>query len=83
MPSDLVLTIAQNRLNAEPAGNDHRFLELYGGKEVPVQFWEPDPLTFRCEYYYNARLNELFKRICAECHITGRVDCYWKKISVY
>ena len=83
MPSDLVLTISQNKLSAEPAGNDHRFLELYGGSEVPVQFWEPDPLTFRSEHYYNARQNELFKRMCVRCHVTGRVDCFWKKISVY
>lgn len=38
------------------------FLEKLGAVKTPVQFNEPDPLTFRSNYYYNARLNELYKR---------------------
>jgi len=43
--------------------NSNRFIELVNGKEVPIQFYEPDPNTFRSDYYYNARLNVLYKKV--------------------
>ena len=30
--------------------------------KVVVQFYEPDPLSSRTDYYYNARENVLYKR---------------------
>ena len=59
------------------------FVELYDGSIVQTLSKQPDPVTFRNDYYYNARLNELFKKVSAVCHVTGRIDYYWKKISVY
>ncbi|MHA2065094.1 MAG: hypothetical protein ACXABY_12025, partial [Candidatus Thorarchaeota archaeon] len=44
-------------------GNPHRFLELVGSKSVVESFYEPDPITFRDQFYYNARLNKLYKKI--------------------
>lgn len=44
-------------------GNPNRFIELVGGRFVPLMFYQPDPNTFRDEFYYNARLNRLFKKI--------------------
>lgn len=44
-------------------GNPARFIELVGGRFVPIMFYPPDPITFRDEFYYNARLNRLFKKI--------------------
>ena len=42
---------------------------------VECHFYEPDPSTFRCQYYYNTTLNCLFRKI----DING---CpYWKAIS--
>ena len=44
-------------------GNPNRFIELVGGRFVPIMFHVPDPNTFRDEFYYNSRLNRLFKKI--------------------
>lgn len=44
-------------------GNPTRFIELVGGRFVPIMFYPPDPSTFRDEFYYNARLNRLYKKI--------------------
>lgn len=59
--------------------NPHRFVELYGGEMVPISNYEPDPSTFRNLYYYNSRMNRLFKRI----EIKGdRVSAYyWKSVT--
>ena len=47
----------------EPGGNPHRFIELFKGMEVPVQFFEPDANSFRDDYYYNSRENKLKKKV--------------------
>lgn len=59
--------------------NPHWFVELMGGKEVIVQNWEPDAQTFRGEYYYNARLDRLYKKIPAVDR--QLVVYYWKPVS--
>lgn len=42
--------------------NPHRFIELYGGEMLEHLNYEPDPNSYRYEYYYNTRLNSLFKK---------------------
>jgi hypothetical protein len=44
-------------------GNPHIFAELVGAAQIPMSFYEPDPSTFRYEYYYNTRQNRLYKKI--------------------
>jgi hypothetical protein len=44
-------------------GNSHRTVELFDGKMVPTLNNEPDPDTFREDWYYNTRRNKLYKRI--------------------
>lgn len=44
-------------------GNPTRYLELAGAKFVTESFYEPDPITFRDQFYYNVRINKLFKKI--------------------
>lgn len=46
----------------EEGGNSIRIIEKMGATMVPVQFYEPDAQTSHTEYYYNARLNILYKR---------------------
>lgn len=46
----------------EEGGNSIRIIEKLGAVMVPVQFYEPDAQTSHTEYYYNARLNILYKR---------------------
>jgi hypothetical protein len=56
-------------------GNALTYLGL-GGADIIEQLWyEPDPLTFRGDYYYNTKTNQLFKKIKV-----GPVP-YWKTIS--
>lgn len=43
--------------------NPHWMVERFNGKMVEVLYLEPDPNTFRDDYYYNARTNQLFKKI--------------------
>ena len=53
--------------------NPHRFVELFGGEMVPVSNYEPDPQTFRSDYYYNSRVNKLYKRL----RIVGEAPYYY------
>jgi len=51
--------------NEQPigGGNPLRYAELVGAKFVTESYYEPDPITFRDQFYYNARINQLFKKI--------------------
>lgn len=56
--------------------NPHRFVELYDGEVVQVLHYEPDPQSYRGKFYYNARTNQLYKKL-----LTGGLYAYWKSIS--
>ena len=56
--------------------NNPQAIELYGGKTVEMSHYEPDADTFRDEYYYNSRINRLFKKI-----YDNRGFYFWKPIS--
>jgi len=43
--------------------NPHRMAELTGGAMIEVWNHEPDAQTFRQDYYYNSRTNQLFRRM--------------------
>jgi hypothetical protein len=65
----IVLADIINRRYAMPVGtgsNPARYAELFGAREVPISFIEPDPVTFRSDYYYNSRHNRLYKRLRTE-----------------
>ena len=53
--------------------------ELYGGSTIQLQSYEPDPITFRSQYYYNTSLNILYKKIISKSN--NNVTAYWKKVS--
>lgn len=57
---------AVNIRNSHPligGGNPLNFVELKNGKMVTELFYEPDPETFRDQFYYNSRLNRLYKKL--------------------
>ena len=63
-------------------GDAHRLIELYGGELVPCLHYEPDPLTFRSDYYYHSGLNVLYRKILTTDHPEqGIVRGYWKQVS--
>ena len=74
---NLLEEIVEHRGKITPGANPNRFVELAGGREVPILFHIPDAETFREKYYYNSRLNSLFLRVDV---LNGR---YWKKVSEY
>jgi len=49
--------------HATGAGLNLRFVELAGAKMVEESYYEPNPITFRDQFYYNTRINQLFKKI--------------------
>ena len=60
--------------------NPHRFIELFGGEMVEVWSYEPDPRTFRGDYYYNARINQLFRKIVV-VGPDGAILAHWRSAS--
>ena len=73
--ADFFEDLTQHRGNPSIGGNPHRFVELFGGEIVEMTFIEPDPQTFRGDFYYNTRFNQLFKKIKV-----GDAP-FWKRIS--
>jgi len=60
--------------------NNIRFVELEGGRIIEPTAFEPDPNTYRGEYYYNANTNTLYRKIITRKE-PGLVVAYWHKIS--
>lgn len=60
--------------------NNIRFVELDGGRIIEPTAFEPDPRTYRGEYYYNAIENTLYRKIVTRKE-PGIVVAHWKKIS--
>jgi len=58
---------------------DARIVELNGGQMVHLTQFEPDPATFRDEYYYNTVRNVLYKK--SQDTVDGFVVATWKKVS--
>ena len=85
MTSPSTLTDLLSRRNpATAGGNSNRFIELVGGEAVPALCYEPDVRTFRSPYYYNSRLNKLFKQrkvVCIGCNNKKKVSFYWQPVS--
>lgn len=55
--------VSQRNNHQIGGGTPIQFIELTGGVLVPQSFYEPDPSTYRYQFYYNARLNRLFKKL--------------------
>ncbi len=70
--------ISIDRSDTPNSGNTVWFLELSGSRVIEPTAFEPDPITYRGEYYYNATRNTLYKKI-----ITRRrpIHAYWQKVS--
>lgn len=59
-----ILDFIRENISRTPQGfNPIRFVELFGRESVPIQHYEPDARTFRHDFYYNSRTNQLFRRI--------------------
>jgi len=56
------------------------FMELRGASVIEPTAFEPDPATYRKDYYYNAKMNVLYKKIITRKE-PGIVHAYWQKVS--
>jgi len=70
------------RRGKRSVGNNNTvwFLELDGATVIEPTAFEPDPATYRGDYYYNARLNVLYKKIITRSE-PGVIHAYWQKVS--
>jgi len=75
------ITLQQRRGRPGGGGNPSRFIELVGGEEVLMQSYEPDPVTARVPYYYNTRLNKLFKRMHSISPVSQKMTYFWQNIT--
>ena len=55
-------------------------IERVGGRMVQVIAFEPDPVTFRDDYYYNAQTNALYKKVIVS-ERDGMVVAFWQQAS--
>jgi hypothetical protein len=63
-------------------GNAHRAVEMYGGNMVETTAFEPDPTTFRGNYYYNTVRNVLYRKVVTEHKPReGSIIAHWKPAS--
>lgn len=79
---DILDEILQRRRPLGIGGLPHRWQELAGGTIVEMTAFEPDPRTYRNEYYYNVKLNRLFRRIFTTYRPEiGIIRAHWKPVS--
>ena len=78
--NDFITDLFSRRLNDEIGGLGVHAVELYGGMIIEPTAFEPDPTTYRGEYYYNAISNALFKKIMVRKEYTV-LSAYWQRVS--
>lgn len=69
--------LSQKRGGPGVGGMPINLIELTGSKKVHLSNTEIDPVTSKTEYYYNTRLNILFKRI-----FSGKKYAIWRPVNV-
>ena len=71
-----------SRRNSESLGySTYNYLETYGATLVEITPFEPDPLTYRNDYYYNASENVLYKRTITKRLHGVPIIGHWKSVS--
>lgn len=82
--SNVFLTdLARRRGRSYAGSNPYQFVEKFeGGHIVEVTAFEPDPTTYRHEYYYNSVVNRLYKKnVTARNKQTGLIRAFWQGVS--
>lgn len=76
-----LLDLLSKKGTTEESFDTVRFVELQKGQVLEPTAFEPDPVSHRNDYYYNAKTNILYKKI-----ITKRIgllitNAHWKRVS--
>lgn len=77
---EFLADLAQRRGRPEPGYNPVWLVELHGGTTIEPTAFEPDPVTHRHDYYYNAETNTLYKKVVSRRE-PGIITAYWQKAS--
>lgn len=72
-----IADIISRRGPASVGGNPLNYLELYGATMVETTPFEPDPRTYRHEYYYNTVSNRLYRRLVTARRADGVIKAQW------
>lgn len=78
--NSFISDIINRRGNRHGGFNNISLMESNGCKIVEPTAIEPDPNTYRGEYYYNAVTNVLYRKIITHQE-PGITIAYWKRIS--
>lgn len=70
----------ERRGSPEPGHNPVWFIERRGGTIIEPTAFEPDPATYRHDFYYNAQTNTLYKKVVSRRE-NGVVVAHWQKAS--
>lgn len=81
MATNFFQDLTRRRGQVTVGGNPSRFVELAGGKEVPTSWHEPSAKTFRSDYYYNTRVNKLYKKTKVINSVSNKLKAYWVLVS--
>lgn len=68
------------RGNPSPGHDPLRFAELWGATIIEPTAFEPDPSTYRGDYYYNSVTNTLYRKVITRQE-PGIVVAHWQKAS--
>lgn len=73
---DYLNTINKELTRKSSNSRTHNFVSTKGGEIVHMTAFEPDPKTFRGDYYYNCLTNKLYKKL----KVTS-TDIQWRRIN--
>lgn len=62
------------------SSDSYRVLELFGARIIEPTAFEPDAATYHGEYYYNAVVNALYRKVITRRE-PGKVVAHWQRVS--
>jgi len=78
--SEFLSDLMNRRVHYQTGHWTARTFELIGAGVIEPTAFEPDPTTYRGEYYYNAVTNALYRKIVTRQE-AGVVVAHWQKVS--
>jgi hypothetical protein len=76
-----LLDLLSKKGTTEESFDTVRFVELQKGQVLEPTAFEPDPVSHRNDYYYNAKTNILYKKIITKRTGLLITNAHWKRVS--
>lgn len=77
--NEFLTDLLSRRGTPSPGWNPIWFLEKWGATIIEPTAFEPDPATYRDDYYYNAETNTLYRKVISRSK--PNIVASWRKIS--